>query len=104
MRRKAKPLVLFAGLPTVLRQLRGTRPVREVAAAVGLAKEHMVLLEERLPRQFGKRVLQRRPGKTPRLDTLDGLLRFYGVSLSQLEALLKAVQEGGDPSSGSEPS
>jgi hypothetical protein len=89
---KTKPLVLFAGLPVVLRKLRGERPVREVAAGAGLAKEHLALVEHRQPRKFGQRVLQERAGKTPRLDTLDCLLRYYKVSLSELEVLLKEVQ------------
>jgi hypothetical protein len=33
-----KPLVLFAGLPIVLRKLRGENSVQEVAAGAGLAK------------------------------------------------------------------
>jgi len=94
MTKKAKPLVLFAGLPIVLRELRGTRSVQEVAAGAGLAKEHLALVEHRPSRQFGKRVLQERAGKTPRLGTLDSLLRFYGLSLSELEALLQEVQSG----------
>ncbi|MBW8874026.1 MAG: hypothetical protein JF614_03615 [Acidobacteria bacterium] len=89
-----KPLVLFAGLPVVLRKLRGARSVREVAAGAGLVKENLALLEHRPPRRFGNRMLQERPGKTLRLDTLDRLLRFYGVSLSDLEALLQEAQGG----------
>ena len=91
---KAKPLALFAGLPIVLRKLRGKRSVKEVAAGAGLAKEHLALLEHRPARRFGNRVLEERAGKTPRLDTLDSLLRFYSVSLSDLEALLQEVQSG----------
>jgi hypothetical protein len=90
-----KPLVLFAGLPIVLRKLRGTRSVKEVAAGAGLAKERLALLEHRPSRRYGKRMLQELAGKTPRLDTLDSLLRFYGVSLAELEALLQEAQGGG---------
>src|ERR1700681_4315909 len=97
MIKRAKPLVLFAGLPVVLRNLRGAGTVAEVAAGAGLAKEHLALLEYRRPRQVGKKILQARPGKRPHLATLDCLLRFYGVSLSELEALLQEVQNGGEP-------
>ena len=87
-----KPLVLFAGLPIVLRKLRGARSVREVAEGAGLVKENLALLEHRPARRFGNRMLEERSGKTPRLDTLDCLLRFYGVSLSDLEKLLQEAQ------------
>jgi|GEM_PF-3710882 len=97
MTKKAKPLVLFAGLPVVLRNLRGAKSVREVAEGAGLAKEHLALLEHRPPRRFGKRVLQEHAGKTPQLGTLDSLLRFYGVSLSELEALLQEAQREASP-------
>jgi hypothetical protein len=43
MTKKAKPLVLFAGLPVVLRNLRGAKSVREVAEGAELAKEHLAL-------------------------------------------------------------
>ena len=71
----AKPLVLFAGLPIVLRTLRGKRSLKEVAAGAGLAKEHLALLEPRPARRFGSRGLPARAGGVPRLDTLDALLR-----------------------------
>ena len=93
-----KRLVLFAGLPIVLRKLRGARSVREVAAGAGLVKENLALLEHRPARRFGNRMLQERPGKTPRLDTLDRLLRFYGISLSDLEELLQEVQSNEEKS------
>jgi transcriptional regulator with XRE-family HTH domain len=50
------------------------------------------LLEERVPRKHGSRTLSARKGQTPRLDTLDVLLRYYGVSFSELGRLLVEAQ------------
>ena len=88
----AKPLVLFFGLPEVLRQLRGKRTLREVARGTGLAEEHLRTLEPREPRKWTYKDLPGRPGKIPRLDTLDVLLRYYGLSLAELEERLKSLQ------------
>jgi len=95
--RSSKELVVFARLPAVLRQLRGRRSLREVARGTGLAAEHLSVLEERAPRKYGGRNLSARPGKTPRLDTLDVLLRYYGISLCELERLLDDVQASAGP-------
>jgi hypothetical protein len=94
-RKTSKPLMLFAGLPEVLRLLRGRRGVPEVARGTGLAPEHLYLLEVRPARRYGGRIRPARAAKTPRLDTLDVLLRYYGVSLSKLEQLLQEAQEAG---------
>ena len=89
----SRPLVLFARLPIVLRILRGSKSLSEVAAGTGLAKEHLALLEPRPPRTYGGKVLKGRAGKTPRIDTLDTLLRYYGISLFDLDRLLKEPQD-----------
>jgi transcriptional regulator with XRE-family HTH domain len=97
--RSSKELVVFARLPVVLRYLRGRRSLREVARGTGLAAEHLSVLEERVPRKHGSRTLSARKGQTPRLDTLDVLLRYYGVSLSELGSLLVAAQASDGPAS-----
>ena len=89
----SRPLVLFARLPIVLRNLRGKKSLREVAEGTGLAKEHLALLEPRPPRRRRGEVLEGRSGRTPRLDTLDVLLRYYGISLFDLGELLKEAQD-----------
>jgi transcriptional regulator with XRE-family HTH domain len=89
-----KPLVLFRNLSMVLRHLRGRRNLREVAEAAGVAPQHLSLLEYRPARQYGSRNLPERAGKAIRLDTLDLLLRYYGISLSELDGLLRAADEG----------
>lgn len=88
----SKPLVLFVGLPEVLREIRGKSTLREVARGTGLAEEHLRTLEPRPQRKWGGKDLPSRPGKIPRLDTLDALLRYYGLSLAELEERLKALQ------------
>ncbi|HEX4963082.1 MAG TPA: hypothetical protein VF173_19785 [Thermoanaerobaculia bacterium] len=87
-----KPLVVFAGLPKVLRRLRGTRKIWEVAAGAGLVKENLALLEYRPAQRYGSRMLPERLGQMPRLDTLDCLLRYYEIPLSELELLLEEAR------------
>jgi hypothetical protein len=99
----SRPLVLFARLPIVLRNLRGKKSLREVAEGTGLAKEHLALLEPRPTRRRRGEVLEGRSGRTPRLDTLDVLLRYYGISLFDLAELLKGTQEATMQHSGSDP-
>lgn len=91
----SQPLVVFAQLPLVIKKLRGKKSLKEVAEGTGLPIEDLVLLEPRPSRRRGTKVIPECAGETPRLDTLDSLLRFYKVSLSSLEALLHEVQTSG---------
>jgi len=85
---------IFAYLPRVLRQLRGTRTGAEVARGSGLAQAHLYQLEDRPVRYYPTgRSRPARPGKLPSLGTLDALLRYYGVSLCQLNKLLLEAEE-----------
>jgi hypothetical protein len=86
--------MLFVHLPAVLRKLRGKKSLKEIAEGTGLAKEHLALLEPRPPRRHGGSILPERAGKTPRIDTLDILLCYYGISLSELGRLLTEFQDG----------
>jgi hypothetical protein len=85
---KHREVVVFAGLDKVLRRLRGKRTLREVAAGAGIAREHLTLLEYKPAGKFRGRELPERRGMRPRLGTLDALLRYYRVTLSELERLL----------------
>jgi len=85
---------IFAHLPRVLRQLRGTKTSADVARGTGLAQAHLYQLEDRPVRySLTGRSRPARPGKLPSLGTLDVLLRYYGVSLCSLNKLLLEADE-----------
>jgi hypothetical protein len=87
------PVVVFACLPVVLRQLRGSQSYEAVARGTGLAAPNLRRFEARPARTYAGRHFPASAGELPMLQTLDLLLRYYGVSLAELGRLLSEADE-----------